>query len=80
MLIYKFLDGTVDVIGGFEVIDNEYRIYVVEGISDKAMKLLSEKFPLMDANAYQDIKILRNRELKYKLRKYETFGIKLKKV
>jgi hypothetical protein len=33
----------LDYIGGFEIMDNEFRIFVLEGIKNKGMKELEEK-------------------------------------
>lgn len=31
-------DRTLDFLGGFEIIDGEFRLFVIEGLADKAMR------------------------------------------
>lgn len=69
----------LDIITGLEFIDNEYRTFILEGLSDKAMKRLEEEFPKDQPNS-KDIKIFKNSELKFKSRLYIDFNIDVKKV
>jgi hypothetical protein len=41
----------LDYLDGFEVIDNEFRLFVIEGIGDGAMKRLSELVPRLEPNS-----------------------------
>lgn len=51
-----------DYIGGFQIIDGEFRLFVLEGLSKGAMKELEEKIVIEEENT-ANFKILRNREV-----------------
>jgi hypothetical protein len=55
----------LDYLSGFEVIDNDVRILVLEGLSSGAMKQLGELFPREAPNS-EALKILKNPDVLFK--------------
>ena len=50
---------TFDFLGGFEIIDDDFRLFVIEGLSAGAMKRLEELIPRSEPNS-EIFKILKN--------------------
>lgn len=69
----------LDFIGSFQIMDNEFRIIILEGISHKGMKELEEATRILQPNT-DTFKILRNSAIKFKDRIYLDFGLDMKKV
>jgi hypothetical protein len=40
----------LDYIGGFQIIDNEFRVIVIEGLADEGMKRIEEECPRLEPN------------------------------
>jgi hypothetical protein len=40
----------IDYISGVQIIDVNYRITIIEGITEKAIKIIKEKLPKLDVN------------------------------
>ncbi len=43
-------NNEVDYISGFQIIDSNFRITIIEGINDKAMEIVRERFAKTDVN------------------------------
>ena len=69
----------LDFLDGFEVIDNEFRLFVVEGIGSKAMKRLGELVPRLEPNS-DVFKILKNPDVLFKERVYTLFNVEIKRI
>ena len=69
----------LDYISGFEIIDNEFRLFVLEGVSTGGMKKLAEALPRNDPNS-ERFKILKNPDIKFKERIYTEFNVEIKRV
>ena len=67
-------DRELDFIGGFEIIDNQFRMYCVEGISAKGMARLEELVPREAPNS-AEFNYLKNREILFKERLYASFNL-----
>ena len=72
-------NNDLDIITGFEFIDNEFRTYIIEGLSEKGMKKLEELYPRLEPNS-DKIKIMKNPDIRFKERIYSHFNIDLKRV
>ena len=76
---YKFSEQDhknedIDFISGFEIIDSNQRLYLLEGISDLAMKEL-ETYIQKDFENNQNTKYLKNNKILYKDRLYREFEL-----
>jgi hypothetical protein len=40
----------IDYISGVQIIDSSYRITIIEGITEKGIKLIKERLPKLDVN------------------------------
>ncbi|KAL4490305.1 hypothetical protein ABPG72_004344 [Tetrahymena utriculariae] len=72
-------DRTFDFLGGFEIIDSQFRLFVFEGLSSGAMKKLEEKIPRAEPNS-ESIKILKNSDVKFQERQYLDFDMEIKRI
>ena len=70
-------DNNLDYISGFQLIDTNTRITIIEGISDKAMKMVKEKLPKNSLNTNTK-KIFSNSKFLYDTRLYNEFNLCLK--
>ncbi|EGR26983.1 hypothetical protein IMG5_203820 [Ichthyophthirius multifiliis] len=69
----------LDFLGGFEILDDDFRLFVFEGLSDGVMKLLDEKIPINEPNS-ESFKILKNSDIKFKERIYQDFNLEIKRI
>ena len=70
-------NNELDYISGFQIIDSNYRIAVIEGINNKAMKLVRERMPKVDINS-PNLKIFSHVEYQYNKRMYSAFSLCIK--
>jgi len=70
---------TFDFLGGFEIIDDDFRLFVIEGLSAGAMKRLEELIPRSEPNS-EIFKILKNSDEVFQERAYLDFDLELKRV
>jgi hypothetical protein len=70
-------DSQIDYISGFQVIDNNLRITILEGITEKAMNLIKERLPKLDMNSDKK-KIFSNSKILFDKRIYSNFNLCLK--
>lgn len=70
-------DNSLDYISGFQLIDSNTRITILEGISEKSMKIVKEK---LQKNCLNNnlLKIFSNSKFLYDTRLYNKFGLCLK--
>jgi len=72
--------GSLDILTGVHIVDNDFRIIIVEGLSDGAMNvLLREQFTRDRANG-DAFKILSNTQVRYATRLYTSFHVELKMI
>jgi hypothetical protein len=75
-------EGTLplgDIITGFQLIDDHYRMIVIEGLADHGMKDLAALVPRERQNDEQT-RIIWNPDLRFKHRLYAIFNVDMKKV
>lgn len=70
-------DNDTDYISGFQVIDHNLRITILEGISGKAMSLVKERLPKLELNSDKK-KIFSNSKILFNKRIYSNFNLCLK--
>lgn len=70
---------TLDYLSGFEVLDNDIRVVVLEGLSAGAMKLLGDKM-IREAPNTEVLKILKNPDVLFKERMYTDFNVDIKRI
>ena len=68
-----------DYIGGVEIIDKDYRIFILEGMAGRSMEELSKRIRKLNENT-QQFKILRNSKQTYNERLYTDFDVDVKKI
>lgn len=68
-----------DFIGGIEIIDRQYRIYILEGVAGGSMKELSKRLPKNNDNT-KSFKILRNETMTFFDRMYLEYNCDLKRI
>lgn len=81
---YKFKEeekrnGRLDFIGGFEIIEDETRIFCLEGLAGKGMKRLEEMVPRNMPNTAR-FKYLKNKEVLFKERLYLEYNLDIRRV
>ncbi len=59
---------------GIQLLDNDGRIYIIEGLKDGAMKKINEKIIKASVNT-KSFKILKNSNLTFTKRLYHDFNI-----
>ena len=69
--------GTLDVVTGFQCVDDEFRVVVLEGLGAESMKLLAERIGRERANNDQ-YKVLSNVQQSFSKRLYTRFNLDLK--
>ena len=69
--------GALDVITGFQVVDNNWRIIVAEGLADKGMKKLLSAAQRLSQNT-PTLRFLANLGIRFSRRLYTRFNISLK--
>jgi len=70
-------DNSIDYISGFQIIDHNLRITILEGITGKAMSLIKEKLPKLELNTEKK-KIFSNAKILFNNRIYSSFNLCLK--
>jgi hypothetical protein len=70
-------DNETDYISGFQIIDTNLRITILEGITGKAMNLIKEKLPKLELNSEKK-KIFSNSKILFNKRIYSDFNLCLK--
>jgi len=70
-------DNNIDFISGFQVIDQNLRITILEGITGKAINLIKEKLPKLELNT-EKRKIFSNSKILFNKRIYSSFNLCLK--
>jgi len=73
----ELVDNSIDYISGFQVIDGNLRITILEGITGKAMNLIKEKLPKLELNT-EKRKIFSNSKILFDKRIYSNFNLCLK--
>jgi len=71
--------GTLDIVTGVQIIDDDYRMIIIEGLAEEGMKKLGESVPRLEANNPQ-CTILWNPSVRFKKRLYTRFDVDLKKI
>uniref|UniRef100_A0A7S1U4M0 Uncharacterized protein n=1 Tax=Phaeomonas parva TaxID=124430 RepID=A0A7S1U4M0_9STRA len=71
--------GLLDVVCGFEIIDEDCRMIVIEGLAAAAMKKIEEEIPRLAANN-PDYRVLSNVDVRFKERMYTSYNADLKKI
>ncbi len=69
----------LDIVTGFQVVDDSFRLIVIEGIADSGMKLFREKFPRSCANT-PDSKTFSDSKVRFTKRMYTSFHVDLKMI
>ena len=73
-------DSTIDVITGVQVIDSNFRIFVLEGLKDKGILRLLKENPRISRNT-KEFKMLYNPEITFAERLYgEKYHVNIKKI
>jgi hypothetical protein len=74
-------DGSLDVITGFTIIDNDYRVVVIEGRAGEghAMEKAMSYMPRLRPND-KSLSILANPQVRFQKRLYASFGPDLKRI
>lgn len=76
----KSADGaSLDVVCGFQVIDEDCRMVIIEGLADGAMARIERALPRISANG-ADYRVLSSVDERFHERLYTPFGVDLKKV
>ena len=70
-------NNEIDYISGFQIVDNELRITVLEGISDLSIKKIKEIFPRTQMNC-ETYKVFSDSNILFNKRIYSKFGLSLK--
>ena len=70
-------DNDIDYISGFQLIDNNIRVTIIEGIAQGAMKLVRERLPKTQMNT-PSFKVLSDVNVLFNKRIYSAFGLSLK--
>ena len=68
-----------DFLSGLEIIDGEFRLFIIEGLNEKGLKEIEEKIP-RDFPNDKKTKILKNHNVKFKERMYSQFNLEIKRV
>ena len=74
-------DRTIDFLGGFEIMDSEFRMFIIEGIGGKGYGM--EQFYRANERTRPNdkkFKVLYNPTVRYKNRMYLDFNVALKKI
>lgn len=72
-------DKTFDFLGGLEIIDNDFRMFIIEGLGAGSMKRLEELVPRSEPNTSKT-KILKNSEVLFENRLYQEFNLDIKRI
>lgn len=70
-------NNEIDYISGFQILDTEIRITIIEGISNLAMKKVKSALPKTQLNT-KTLKIFSDSNILYNKRIYSKFGLSLK--
>ena len=70
-------NNEINYISGFQLIDNEIRITIIEGIADQAMKTVRERLPKTQMNS-STFKVFTDESVLFNKRIYSHFGLSLK--
>jgi hypothetical protein len=70
-------DNLLDFISGFQIIDTNLRITVIEGRGDKAMQIVKQRLPKVDLNSKLK-KVFANSKILFDKRFYSKFNLCLK--
>lgn len=77
----------LDYLGGFEILDAEFRVFCIEGLSNGGMKKFTDALPRDIPNTYlifiisrETFKILSNPDIKFNERMYTEFNVEIKRV
>ena len=70
---------TLDYVGGVELFDKSYRVFLLEGISQSGMKKLEERITKVAANT-DKFKIMKDPRILFHERIYSEFDVDVKKV
>ncbi|GBG33731.1 Hypothetical Protein FCC1311_099542 [Hondaea fermentalgiana] len=70
-------DGSLDILTGFQVVDDHFRVVVIEGLAAGAIEELTRRMPRRAANTEQ-LRILRNARIRFHQRLYTCFDVDLK--
>lgn len=69
--------GELDILTGFQVVDDQFRVVVIEGLANGGVEELVTRIPRRAANTEQ-LRILRNTEVRFSKRLYTCFDVDLK--
>jgi hypothetical protein len=70
-------DNTKDYISGFQIIDTNIRITIIEGVTEKGIKLVKERLPKLNINS-SNKKVFANSQILFDTRIYSKFNLCLK--
>ena len=70
-------NNEINYISGFQLIDNEIRITIIEGIADQAMKIVRKRLPKTQMNS-PTFKVFTDEAVLFNKRIYSPFGLSLK--
>jgi hypothetical protein len=77
LTLQELEDSHIDYISGFQIIDNNLRITILEGITGKAINLIKERLPKLELNTDKR-KIFSNSKILFDKRIYSNFNLCLK--
>ncbi len=69
-------NGELDILTGFQVVDNEFRIVVLEGLSQQGIQTLFQRIPKIKNS--EQCRILSDRTVRYTERLYTPFEVDIK--
>ena len=72
-------DETLDIITGVQVIDSNYRIFILEGLAQGNILNLLDEVPRLSANS-KEFKVLYNPEITFTERLYSTYNVDIKRI
>lgn len=70
-------DNSIDYISGFQILDHNIRITIIEGVSKKSIEIVKASLALQGF-PYENKKIYSNRNVLFEERRYSSFGLSLK--
>lgn len=72
-------DLNLDFIGGIQIIDMNYRLFILEGLANGSMDELAKRLPKSQNNSV-DFKVMKNPNMTFSSRLYVEFDIDLKRI
>jgi len=72
-------DKNLDILTGIEVLDNDFRLFVLEGLREGAMRTFTERIEKAQPNTKQS-KIIKNTNIGFLERLYADFNLDIKRI